>query len=268
MSTISVTATLLLTKPNVLMKAKSLARPFEVDFAVGVERGGNHGSDQVAILGHGIAGDRINNFLGIRPRDAAILQRIVVIADALQIGFHEAPADLGTLGHELSAVADHRRLLVRIETTHGRKPNGETLLCHDRNERLRGDTGVEAAVAEGGDLLVDAEKCPLAIAPPKAAASESLVEDGLLPDACGHWDCEFQALEVGEALELAALDEGAAHDDGLEAEVWRIARFVGNELDGNLSFVCVVVPRRHRAGADVEFTGSERGDHARSRGEG
>jgi hypothetical protein len=102
----------------------------------------------------------------------------------------------------------------------------------------------------------------------QATALERLVEDGLLPDARGRRNCELQALQVGEAVELAALDEGAAHDDRLEAEVGGVARFVGDELDGNLSFVCVVVPRRHRARADIEVAGSERGDHAGSRGEG
>ena len=56
------------------------------DQAQRLECGGNHGSDQVTILGHGLAGNRIDDVLGIRPRDAAILQRIVVVADALQIG--------------------------------------------------------------------------------------------------------------------------------------------------------------------------------------
>jgi hypothetical protein len=48
------------------------------DQAQRLECGGN----QVAILGHGIAGHRIDDVVGIRPRDAAILQRIVVVADA------------------------------------------------------------------------------------------------------------------------------------------------------------------------------------------
>src|SRR3954452_17359958 len=132
MSTISVTATLLLTKP--LDESQVRGEAIDVDVAIRVKRSRDHGSDQVAILGHGVAGDRIDDLLGIRPRDAAILQRVVVVADALQVGLHEEPADIGTLGHELSAVADHRRLLVWIETTHSRKSSGEPLLRHDRNE--------------------------------------------------------------------------------------------------------------------------------------
>src|SRR3954452_6427883 len=98
MSTISVTATLLLTKP--LDESQVRGEAIDVDVAIRVKRSRDHGSDQVAILGNGIAGDRIDDLLGIRPGDAAILQRVVVVADALQVSLHEATPDLRALGDE------------------------------------------------------------------------------------------------------------------------------------------------------------------------
>src|SRR6476469_3403913 len=97
----------------------------DVDLAIGVEGAGNYRFDQVAILGHRIAGDRIDHILCTGRGNAAIFQRIVVVAHALQIGLHETPAGFRTLGHELRAGTDHCRLLVWIEATHGRKPGGD-----------------------------------------------------------------------------------------------------------------------------------------------
>jgi hypothetical protein len=59
------------------------------------------------------------------------------------------------------------------------------LLRHDRNERLRGDAGVEPTVAECGDLLVDAEKCALAVVPAEAAALDRVFRIDCSPTLAG-----------------------------------------------------------------------------------
>jgi hypothetical protein len=64
MSTMSATTTLLLTKPNVWSAA-------EITVLI---------RSRSLVTEYGIAGNRIDDVLGIRPRDAAILQRIVVVA--------------------------------------------------------------------------------------------------------------------------------------------------------------------------------------------
>ena len=76
---------------------------------------------------------------------------------------------------------------------------------------------------------------------PRAAALERFVQDRLFADAPA-LELQFQAFQIGKALELAALDERVPHDDGLETQVGGAAGLVGNELYRNLSLVCVVVP--------------------------
>jgi hypothetical protein len=50
----------------------------------------------------------------LRPRDAAILQRIVVVADALQIGPDEAPAGLGTPAVTAGVARAHVKTVLRV----------------------------------------------------------------------------------------------------------------------------------------------------------
>ena len=51
-----------------------------------MKRGRNHGSDRVGILGHRVAGDRLDDALGIRLRDPSLFNASLVSRTPLQVG--------------------------------------------------------------------------------------------------------------------------------------------------------------------------------------
>src|SRR5581483_3438959 len=138
----------------------------------------------------------------------------------------------------------------------------EPLLDAEGEERLGHDRRVDRAALQPGQHLRKGEVDVLDIVVFEPGALQRLVDGRAGRSAFARLG-DLGALEVGEGLELAAIDQFLAHQQRDISVAGQVRALVGDDLEADPARLGIVEPGRGGGGGNVDLAGAERGDHVR-----